>query len=138
MTATVLPPKYVGEAIRRFRRRAGLTQEELAVRTEINPTSISRYERGKSRVGNTNLKKICAALACSPEQFLTYVWEISEEESGADRFMVPAEFPAAEVERIYEATAHERKSLYMRTCRALFDAFSGSRGNGPKIPPKVS
>jgi transcriptional regulator with XRE-family HTH domain len=138
MTATVLPPKYVGEAIRRFRRRAGLTQEELAGKTEINPTSISRYERGKSQVGNTNLKKICAALACLPEQLFAFAWEISEEESGADRFLATAEFPAAELERIYEETAHEWKSLYIRTCRALFDAVSGSRGNGPKVPPKVS
>jgi transcriptional regulator with XRE-family HTH domain len=125
MKREVINPRHVGEAILRLRRRAGWTQEDLAEKTGINPTSISKYERGKSPLGKVNFKKLCAALGCSPEQFLHQVWEISEEE-GDDRSISTAVFPEAELERIYDESATERKNLYMRTCRALFDALSGA------------
>jgi transcriptional regulator with XRE-family HTH domain len=125
MKREVLNPRHVGQAILRLRRRADWTQEELAQKTGINPTSISKYERGKSPLGKINFKKLSAALGCSPEQFLHQVWEISEEE-GDTRSVSTAAFPQAELERIYDESAVERKNLYMKTCRALFEALSGA------------
>ena len=125
MKREVWNPRHVGQAILRLRRRADWKQEELAKKTGISPTSISRYERGKMPLGKGNFKKLCAAFGCSPEQFLQQVWEISEEE-GDNRSVSTAVFPEAELERIYDESAMERKNLYMRTCRALFDALSGA------------
>jgi transcriptional regulator with XRE-family HTH domain len=141
MRRAVLPPKHVGEALLRFRRKAGWTQEDLSQKTRINVSSISRYEQGKNRIGRVNLKKLCTAFACSPEHFLNYAWGISEEESGGARRVVTAEFPTAELERIYDEFASEKKSLYLRTCRALYDTLleaivSAPRGNA--LPPKAS
>jgi transcriptional regulator with XRE-family HTH domain len=131
MKREVLDPRHVGEAILRLRRRADWTQEELAEKTGINPASISRYERGRSSVGKINFKKLCAAFGCSPEQLLNHAWEVSEEESD-DRSVATVEFPAAELERIYDESAGERKSLYMRTCRALFDAIREAVASPPR------
>jgi transcriptional regulator with XRE-family HTH domain len=125
MKREVWNPRHVGEAILRLRRKAGWTQERLAEKTGIHPSSISRYEGGRSSLGKTNIKKVCAAFDCSPEQFLQQVWEISEEENET-RSVSTAVFPEAELERIYDESAMEGKSLYMRTCRALFDALSGT------------
>ena len=41
--------EHVGEAIRFYRKRAGITQAELARRAEIAPTSIVRLETGEVR-----------------------------------------------------------------------------------------
>lgn len=140
---TVLPPKDVGEALLRFRRKVDWTQEELSQKTGINVSSISRYEQGKDRIGKVNLKKLCTAFACSPEHFLNYAWGISEEESGGARPVAKAEFPAAELERIYDEFAGLVKSLFMKTCRVVFDTSQDAiapppRGNGPALPPKDS
>jgi transcriptional regulator with XRE-family HTH domain len=134
MTGTVLSPKHVGEALFRFRRRAGWTQEELALKTGINESSISRYEQGKNRIGKANFKKLCIAFTCSPEHFLRLAWEISEEENSGVRFAVTPEFPAAELERIYDDFASLVKSLFMQTCRVVFD--TSQKANAP--PPKDS
>lgn len=125
MKRKVWNPQHIGETILWLRRRAGWTQEELAEKTGINPTSISKYERGKAPLGKINFKKLCAAFGCSPEQFLHHMWEISEKMSDAPS-AATAVFPEAELERIYDESALERKNLYMRTCRALFDALSGA------------
>ena len=141
MRRAVLPPKHVGEALLRFRRKAGWTQEELSRKTRINVSSISRYEQGKIRIGTVNLKKLCSAFDCSPEQFLNYAWGISEEESGGVRRVVTAEFPTAELERIYDEFAGEKKSLYLRTCRALYDTLLEAIVSAPRgsaLPPKIS
>ncbi|HTG31995.1 MAG TPA: helix-turn-helix transcriptional regulator [Thermoanaerobaculia bacterium] len=125
MKREVINPRHVGETILKLRRRAGWTQEELAEKTGINPTSVSKYERGKIPLGKVNFKKLCAAFGCLPEQFLHQVWETSEEKSD-DRSVSTAVFPEAELERIYDESAMARKNLYMRTCRALFDALWGA------------
>lgn len=39
--------RQIGEAIRRYRRRRGFTQEELARRSDHNQTTISDLERGR-------------------------------------------------------------------------------------------
>ncbi|MDY7229835.1 helix-turn-helix transcriptional regulator [Hyalangium rubrum] len=37
----------IGSAVREARRRAGLTQEQVAEAIELNPLAFSRLERGK-------------------------------------------------------------------------------------------
>ena len=41
--------EHIGEAIRFYRKRAGITQEQLARRAEIAPTSVARLETGEVR-----------------------------------------------------------------------------------------
>ncbi|MFL6232109.1 MAG: helix-turn-helix domain-containing protein [Thermoanaerobaculia bacterium] len=126
MKRSVLDKKHLGEILLRVRRRAGLTQKELEEKTGINASAISRYERGKIRLGSDNLQKVCDATGYSSDQFIQDAWALSRE-GGSPRQAVeidPASaFPQAELERIYDESATEGKSLYLRTCRALFDAL---------------
>jgi transcriptional regulator with XRE-family HTH domain len=131
MKGEVLAAEYVGEVLFRLRHKAGLTQKELAEKAMIHPTSISKYESGESPLGKRNLKKICEALGYSPKQFMADTWDLSEEEASPSEALksdpAPA-FPLAELEQIYEESALEGKNLYLRTCRALFDALCKASG----------
>jgi transcriptional regulator with XRE-family HTH domain len=39
-----------GAALRRLRKRLGLTQRELAARVGVTPTTVARWERGEVRI----------------------------------------------------------------------------------------
>ena len=54
--------KQVGAAIRRGRRRAGLTQRELGKRTRLRQATISALERGESGTQLTTVIDVMTAL----------------------------------------------------------------------------
>lgn len=122
----VLDKKHLGETLFRVRRRAGLTQKELAERTGINASLLSRYESGKIKLGGGNLQKVCDATGYPSEQFVQDAWTLSREGDSPRQVVeidLAAAFPQAELERIYEESAGDAKRLYLSTCRALFDAL---------------
>lgn len=101
-----------------------MTQKDLARKTGINASSISKYERGKVKLGSRNLQRACDATGYSSDQFIQDAWALSRGDS--PRQIVesgPPAFPQSEIERIYEESAGNAKNLYVRTCRALFDAL---------------
>ena len=61
--------KIVGELIKQQRTKAGLTQEELAVKLGIDRQYISKLESGKINMTLDYLDKIILILKCSPKQF---------------------------------------------------------------------
>jgi transcriptional regulator with XRE-family HTH domain len=124
MKRTVLGRKHLGETLSRLRHKAGLTQEMLGKKASIHPTTLSRYERGKARIGESNLKKICEVIGCSPRRFLQEAWDLSQLDSDSRSHVAgDPEFPQIELERIYEESAGNAKNLYISTCRALFEAL---------------
>lgn len=52
----------VGIQVRRYRKLAGLTQEKLAERTDLSPTTISRLETGDQMVSIGTMIRIAQAL----------------------------------------------------------------------------
>lgn len=54
--------KRIGKRIVEIRREQNITQEELAMRTNIRDTHISRIERGYYSVGFDTLQTIAEAL----------------------------------------------------------------------------
>ncbi len=66
-----VPPKRetLGEGIRRFRERRGMTGVELAERLGINQSQVSRWETGGVIPRAGTLKRISDALGMTPEQF---------------------------------------------------------------------
>ncbi len=56
---------YLSEAIRAARRRAGLSQAELAELLDVRQSSVSQWERGSTRPSTVYLLALTAALKCS-------------------------------------------------------------------------
>jgi transcriptional regulator with XRE-family HTH domain len=55
-------------ALRKFRIRAGLTQEQLEAKTGIQQSHISELERLPRRASYTTVVKLAKALGVKPEQ----------------------------------------------------------------------
>lgn len=66
---------FIGQRIARLRRREGLTQREFAERIGVNPSYLSRVERGYQRIGMKTLEAICKTFSVDVSYFL-----ITEEE----------------------------------------------------------
>ncbi|MEI8042375.1 MAG: helix-turn-helix transcriptional regulator [Verrucomicrobiota bacterium] len=56
--------KVFGEAIRRYRRKAGLTQEGLAERVDVSPRYIQSVEAGEYFPSLATLVRLRAVLRC--------------------------------------------------------------------------
>lgn len=59
-----------GDKIRFFRKRAGLTQTQLANAAGVHPVSIRKYETNKMQPQPSQLKKIATALNISPNALI--------------------------------------------------------------------
>jgi transcriptional regulator with XRE-family HTH domain len=71
--------EHIGEAIRFYRRRAGITQEELARRAEIATTSVVRLETGEVRQPRYGtLMKLAGALQVNPAEFVRFVSDVGK------------------------------------------------------------
>lgn len=62
--------RTIGENIRRARRQAHLTQEQLAERADLHPVYISQIERGTKAVSVETLWKLSKALRVPMTTFL--------------------------------------------------------------------
>ncbi|MEO7297341.1 MAG: helix-turn-helix transcriptional regulator [Verrucomicrobiota bacterium] len=63
----------MGEAIRRHRKQAGLSQEKLAEKADLHPTYISHLECGKKTIAVDSLIRIAKALKV---RLRDLVWEV--------------------------------------------------------------
>jgi transcriptional regulator with XRE-family HTH domain len=70
MQAGDLVKKKFGERVRSLRKAQGLSQEELAERTELHRTYIGGIERGERNVALLNIVQIARALEITPSQLL--------------------------------------------------------------------
>lgn len=62
----------IGERVRRVRMEAGMTAKDLAARTGIHESGISRIEHGKAgRPCGRTLEKVGTALGCNPSYLAT-------------------------------------------------------------------
>ncbi len=60
---------FLSEAIRAARRRAGLSQAELAELLGVRQSSVSQWERGSTKPSTIHLLALTAALKCSLMDF---------------------------------------------------------------------
>lgn len=60
----------IGANVRRLRVRAGLTQERLAERVDLDLTFLQRIERGKTNLGVAVLLRLATALDVKPAALL--------------------------------------------------------------------
>jgi len=68
--------KQFGDNLRRCRKRAGISQEETAVRASLHRTAIGQLERAERVARIDTLIKLAGALGVSPGELLAgLVWE---------------------------------------------------------------
>jgi transcriptional regulator with XRE-family HTH domain len=80
----------LGENLRRERRRAGLSQDELARRADLHRTAIGLLEQGKRMARADTLIQLAGALTISPATFFDGVyWTPDERDGGAFGFDSP-------------------------------------------------
>ena len=61
---------FFGEKLREKRIQAGLTQQDLSHRAQLDRSFISRAERGLCSISLDSLYKIAGILECSPAELL--------------------------------------------------------------------
>jgi transcriptional regulator with XRE-family HTH domain len=66
------PQKSLGAAIRERRKRLGLTQEELAEKSDLHWTYVSGIERGSRNVSILKLCKIARALGVKVRDLIQF------------------------------------------------------------------
>lgn len=77
--------QYVGQKLRDFRRRAGITLFELAERVGISHQQIHKYELGQTKISTGMLYKFCTIFAVSPNSFFEgFNFEASLLDQGED------------------------------------------------------
>jgi transcriptional regulator with XRE-family HTH domain len=65
--------KPLAEAIRLYRKKAGLTQEQLAETADLNPKYIGEIERGMKNISVDALMRIAAATKTPIRNFFRQV-----------------------------------------------------------------
>lgn len=73
----IMTSKEIGEKLREFRKRRGLTQEQLAEKLDVTFQQIQQYEAGTSRLNTDKLQAVAIALSVPVAAF----FEESEIES---------------------------------------------------------
>lgn len=62
----------LGKRIKKLRRKAGLTQEQLAEKVNVSTTHIGLVETGKRRVSLKTLQKIASVLGVKVKELLPF------------------------------------------------------------------
>ena len=62
-----------GQAVRHFREKMKISQEDLADRAHLHRTYISDIERGSRNVSLKNIFKLASALGVSPSKIFLFV-----------------------------------------------------------------
>ena len=92
----------VGQRLRAYRVKQGLTQEELAEKAELHPTYIGQVERGEKNLTITSLEKILNALEVSfSELFSHYDSRPGQMETAAKCYDLITQVKEKEQEHIY-------------------------------------
>ncbi len=63
----------LGQALRSLRKRAGMTQEQVAERLGVDPTFVGRLERGQRGAHWRTIRRILAAVDASVSDFATEI-----------------------------------------------------------------
>lgn len=67
------PAVAFGKVLRRMRKRAALTQEQLGFDAELRRTYVSILELGQQQPSLASILKIAAALGCSASELIAQV-----------------------------------------------------------------
>jgi transcriptional regulator with XRE-family HTH domain len=78
----VKPEQAFGLAVRELRRRRAISQERLALESQLDRTFISLLERGLRQPSLTTILQIAKALEVTPEELVASVTRMLAEKGG--------------------------------------------------------
>jgi len=99
----ILTNMEIGERLREFRKRRGLTQEQLAVMVDVTFQQIQIYENGFTRLNTDKLQAIAQALSVPVSAFF-------DEDKGDERLLSPQEL---ELVKGFRALSSEDKREFV-------------------------
>lgn len=73
------PEQAFGICLRELRMRQGYSQEELAMKCDLDRTFISLLERGRRQPSLSTLLNLASALGTEPEELIRDVRELMDE-----------------------------------------------------------
>lgn len=76
----ILTSREIGERLREFRKRRGLTQEQLAVMVDVTFQQIQKYENGFTRLNTDKLQAVAQALSVPISAFF-------DDDNGEERLL---------------------------------------------------
>lgn len=76
------PEQAFGRAVRELRSRRGISQERLALESQLDRTFISLLERGLRQPSLTTILQIARALDIAPEDLVAAVTRALTEQAG--------------------------------------------------------
>ncbi len=76
----------IGTRIRQLRERAGLTQEELALRIGVTPSAVGNYEREVSHPRGDVLYRLFNALCAQPNELFQGMFEDENESEHMEKY----------------------------------------------------
>jgi transcriptional regulator with XRE-family HTH domain len=79
VTVAEAPPgaiDFSGERLRELRKRRGISRQRFAAAIDASITSVAGWERGIIHPGSKAVARMCAVLACSPNDLFAPVgWQ---------------------------------------------------------------
>lgn len=113
----------IGQGIAKYRKAAGLTQDQLAAKLQVAHETVSRMERGVSMPSVITLHKIADALGVEVQEFFAVEGGSSDKERALDELLT----------LLKRRKVHEIR-MVCEMARVAFGEMDRERG--PKPPPK--
>ena len=94
--------RIIGNRIKRYRKKAGLTQEKLAEKLDISVSFQSRLERGAAKISLEKLVQTAEFINVSISQLITGAKENSEDYLNTDISRITKDFNAEKMKLLLE------------------------------------
>lgn len=119
-----------GRNLRDLRERAGLSQEELAAKSEVSRASVQNWEANRTAPRRAETSRLAAALGLTVEELLAHMRE--QESNGTDKAARDANFARSHQARYIEKIAAKLRDMAEEVERA-----GRHQGDGAPYPPGV-
>ena len=128
--STVRPElaKTIGQAIARWRTAHAMTQEELAVALDIDPMTVSRFERGVSLPSLLTFQQIATVFGASMAQML-------EDAPVPSPVPAPARSNSATLASLMKSLSPEEQAFFIETLKRYRALVRHQRKHGQQEQP---
>jgi transcriptional regulator with XRE-family HTH domain len=120
--------KTIGQAIARWRTAHAMTQEELAVALDVDPMTVSRFERGVSLPSLLTFQQIATVFGASMAQML-------EDASVPLPVPAPAKSNSATLASLMKNLSPEEQAFFIETLKRYRTLVRRQRKHSPQEQP---